>query len=119
MDTTLEHIRTLLAQSRSEQAIEEATRLISASAAKPQTLAMAYYLRGNAFRQTGDWSHAINNYLEAVELDPDGPAAEAYRAAQQVLNFYNHVRYNPRNSAWHTGAHTSSAGYCRARSARV
>ena len=95
MNTTLEHIRTLLVQSRSEQAIEEATRLISACAAKPQTLAMAYYLRGNAFRQTGDWSRAINNYLEAVELDPDGPAAEAYRAAQQVLNFYNHDLYNP------------------------
>lgn len=95
MSATLETVRTWLTQSRSEQAIEAATGLIATGGTDPHTLAMAYYLRGNAYRQMGDWRGAINNYLEAIELDPEGPAAEAYRAAQQVLGFYNHDLYNP------------------------
>ena len=55
---------------------------------------MAYYLRGNAFRQTGDWSHAINNYLEAMAINPDSPARNAYTIANEILDFYNKDMYN-------------------------
>ena len=34
-------------------------------------------------------------YLESMELDPDGPAAEAYRHIQELLDFYNKDYYNP------------------------
>ena len=36
-----------------------------------------YYKRGNEFRKRGNWQEALNNYLEAIALDPDSPAAEA------------------------------------------
>ena len=91
---TLDDIRQLLAESRGEEAIAAVDAVIAASPSR-QTLATAYYLRGNAYCQRGDWRNAMNNYLESIDLDPDGPAAEAYRAAQQVLSFYNHDLYNP------------------------
>ena len=56
---------------------------------------MAYYLRGNAYRQQGNWRMAINSYLEAIELDPDGPAVMAYNNAQEILAFFNKDLYNP------------------------
>ncbi len=80
-----------MAQSRSQEAIEAANELIAGSGAT----AMALYLRGNAYRQNGDWRRAMNDYLAAIDLDPDGPATLAYRQAQEVLNFYDHDLYNP------------------------
>ncbi len=91
MSYTIEQIRTLLEQSRSDEAVEAASELIAGNGAT----AMALYLRGNAYRQKGDWRHAMNDYLAAIELDPDGPAAFAYRHAQEVLDFYDHDLYNP------------------------
>jgi hypothetical protein len=38
---------------------------------------------------------AMNNYLEAMDLEPDGPAAQAYRTIQEILAFYNKDLYNP------------------------
>ena len=60
-----------------------------------ETLANAYYLRGNAYRQQGNVRMALNSYLESMDLDPDGPAAEAYRHIQELLDFYNKDYYNP------------------------
>ena len=38
---------------------------------------------------------AMNAYLSAIDLNPDSPAVESYRAAQQVLGFYHTDYYNP------------------------
>ena len=38
---------------------------------------------------------ALNSYLEAMELDPDGPAAEVYRHVQELLAYYHKDYYNP------------------------
>lgn len=92
--TTIDDIRNLLAHSRSQEAIDAATRL-AAGAGGPKQVAMALYLRGNAHRQLGHWREAMNDYLQAIDLDPDGPATMAYRQAQEVLNFYHHDLYNP------------------------
>lgn len=54
-----------------------------------------YYRAGNACRRTGDWQGAINNYLAAVELDPDSPAGEAKRMLDDILGYYNKDMYNP------------------------
>ena len=43
----------------------------------------------------GNVRMALNSYLESMELDPDGPAAEAYRHIQELLDFYNKDYYNP------------------------
>ena len=57
--------------------------------------ALAHYRAGKEHWSRGEWREALNHYLAAIDLDPDGPATEAYRAAQQVLDFYHHDRYNP------------------------
>ena len=53
------------------------------------------YERGNAFRKQGNWQEAINCYMEAIELNPDSPAAEAKAMLDDILNFYNKDAYNP------------------------
>lgn len=53
-----------------------------------------YYLLGNAYRKKGDWQNAINNYLAAMEINPDGPATQAYHMAMDILNFFNKDMYN-------------------------
>ncbi|MDY6278307.1 MAG: tetratricopeptide repeat protein [Bacteroidales bacterium] len=54
-----------------------------------------YYLLGNAWRKKGNWQMAINNYLEAVRLNPDSPAAGALEIANNILDYYNKDLYNP------------------------
>ena len=91
---TIEEIKQLLAQSKSDDVIAAADQLVSAGGDNT-VLAQAYYLRGNAYRQLGNMRQAMNSYLESIELDPDGPAAQAYRTIQEILNFYDHDLYNP------------------------
>ena len=54
-----------------------------------------FYLQGNAWRKKGDWQQAMNNYLEAVHLNPDSPARQALEMANGILAFYNKDMYNP------------------------
>jgi len=92
---TIEQIKQLLSQSLSTQAIDAANELTQCTSVDAHTLATAYYLRGNAYRQCGQVRMALNSYLEAMELEPDGPASDAYRMTQEILDFYNHDLYNP------------------------
>ncbi len=54
-----------------------------------------YFRLGNEYRKKGDWKHALDNYMEAIELDPDSPAVEAKQMLEDILNFYNKDAYNP------------------------
>ena len=54
-----------------------------------------FYRLGNEYRRNGDWQNAINNYLEAIALDPDSPAVEAKEMLENNLNFYHKDAYNP------------------------
>ncbi|MFA6884966.1 MAG: tetratricopeptide repeat protein [Paludibacteraceae bacterium] len=54
----------------------------------------AYFLRGNAYRKKENWQEALNNYSEAMELNPEGPATLAYNATIEVLDFFNKDMYN-------------------------
>ena len=53
-----------------------------------------YYLLGNAWRKKGNWQMAMNNYLEAVHINPESPAARALDIANEILDFYNKDMYN-------------------------
>ena len=53
-----------------------------------------FYLLGNAWRKKGNWQMAMNNYLEAVHLNPESPAARALEIANEILDFYNKDMYN-------------------------
>lgn len=54
-----------------------------------------YYKLGNEYRRKGDWKHAIDNYLEAIALDPDSPAVEAKKMLDDMFAFYCKDMYNP------------------------
>ncbi|MBE6315540.1 MAG: tetratricopeptide repeat protein [Bacteroidales bacterium] len=92
---TIQEIKDMLSRSEGEDALTAANEIVENKTTGRETLAMAYYLRGNAYRQQGNVRMALNSYLESMELDPDGPAAEAYRHIQELLDFYNKDYYNP------------------------
>lgn len=54
-----------------------------------------YYLEGNKCRKEGNWQAALNNYLEAIKLDPESPAVEAKRMIDSILNYYCKDMFNP------------------------
>ena len=53
-----------------------------------------FYMLGNAWRKKGNWQMAMNNYLEAVHLNPESPAAQALDIANEILAFFNKDMYN-------------------------
>ena len=91
---SIEEIKRLLSESKSEQVIAAVDQMVSGRIDRA-VMAQAYYLRGNAYRQQGNMRQAMNSYLESMELEPDGPAAQAYHTIQEILNFYDHDLYNP------------------------
>lgn len=54
-----------------------------------------YYLEGNKYRKEGNWQAALNNYFEAIKLDPESPAVEAKRMIDSILNYYCKDMFNP------------------------
>lgn len=90
----LEEIKQLLHDCDSDGVIEATNHYLSQSL-DSETMAEVWYLRGNAFRQKGDWKMAINAYLQSVELQPDGPAATSCENLQEILSFYHTDYYNP------------------------
>ena len=54
-----------------------------------------YYKLGNEYRRKGEWKHAIDNYLEAIALDPESPAVEAKQMRDDMFAFYCKDMYNP------------------------
>ncbi len=92
---TIQEIKEMLSRSEGQEALEAANEIVENKGVDRDMLANAYYLRGNAYRQQGNVRMALNSYLESMELDPDGPAAEAYRHIQELLDFYNKDYYNP------------------------
>lgn len=92
---TIDDIKTLLTESRSDDAITAADALLAQECVVGANRALVYFLRGNAYRQQGNWRMAMNSYLEAMELDPTGPAVMAYNNAQEIMAFFNKDLYNP------------------------
>lgn len=86
----------MLARSESRDVIAHCDYLIENNKDEDKkVIGQLYYLRGNAYRQLGDWGKAMSSYLEAAERDPEGPAKQAYAHALEILDFYNHDLYNP------------------------
>ena len=86
----MEEIRKLLRENR----IEEAIGKLDAMLEQEPTSDEAFYLRGNAYRKLGDFQQALNNYLSAMELNPNSPAREAHDMLMEILDFYYKEMYN-------------------------
>ncbi len=91
MVASVEELEKILYERGAEEAIAEANSYIASSAAD---LDGAYYILGNAYRKKGDWQGAINNYLRAMEINPNSPAKQAYQMANDILDFFNKDMYN-------------------------
>lgn len=76
-----------------DKAIELLNELIESST-PPCNADELYYLRGNAYRKLGNWQQALNNYLEAINLNPQSPAVHAREMIMNILEFYNKDMYN-------------------------
>ena len=61
---------------------------------KPMT-ADDFYQQGNDYRRKGDWQHAIDCYLEAINLDPLSPAVAAKQMLDRILGLYGRDMDNP------------------------
>jgi cytochrome c-type biogenesis protein CcmH/NrfG len=55
----------------------------------------AWCLRGNAYRKKEDFQQALNNYLQAIELNPDSPAVQAHSMLMKILEYHNKDMLNP------------------------
>ncbi len=55
----------------------------------------AYLLRGMKHWSAGHRAKAINDYLEAIRLNPDSRAIQALQAANDILDYYNKDLLNP------------------------
>lgn len=87
----MESIKKLIYDGQVDEAIQ---RLNSHIESHPEA-DEAYYLRGNAYRKLGDNRMALNNYLQAIALNPDSPAQEAHNMLIRILDYYNKDVYNP------------------------
>ena len=81
----METIKQLITDGRTDEAI----RLLDDYIEKNVSSDEAYYLRGNAYRKQGDIRQALNNYLMAMDLNPDSPAHIAHDQLISIMNFYN------------------------------
>lgn len=87
----LTEIQALINANRVEEAIEQLNAII---ADRPDDDAL-YFVRGNAFWKLSDRKHALDDYSTAADLNPDSPAAIAYKHALEIMDFFNKDMYNP------------------------
>lgn len=86
----MEKIKQLIAEGKTDEAI----RLLDALIAADPENDMAWYLRGNAYRKQQNVRMALNNYLQAMALNPASPALQAHNMLIDILDFYNKDMYN-------------------------
>jgi len=86
----MEAIKQLILDNKADEAIRLLDEIIDADPQNDE----AYYLRGNAWRKKGNMQLAINNYLEAMEINPESPARQAHAMMMKIMNFFNKDMYN-------------------------
>ena len=86
----MERIRQLINDNKTDEALRLLDEYIKKNASDDE----AFYLRGNVYRKMGHTREALNNYLTAIELNPESPAQTAYNAQIKILDFYNKDMYN-------------------------
>ena len=86
----MEAIKQLILDNKADEAIRLLDEIIAADPKNDE----AFYLRGNAWRKKGNMQLAINNYLEAMEINPESPARQAHAMMMKIMNFFNKDMYN-------------------------
>lgn len=91
MKEKLNTIKELIKEGKLDTAIEQLNAYIQSDTTQDDE---PYYLLGNAYRKQSNWQMALNNYLEAMERNPESPAVNAHQMMMDILNFYNKDMYN-------------------------
>ncbi|MDD4516556.1 tetratricopeptide repeat protein [Massilibacteroides sp.] len=86
----MDEVKKMLAEGQVEQAIY----LLNEYLIKNPNEDEAYFIRGNAYSKKGDFRQALNNYLNAMEINPDSPAKQAHSMLMKIMEFYNKDMYN-------------------------
>lgn len=87
----LEEIKIRLRTAPYEVAVEVLTKYIAEHPEDDEALTC----RGMKHWGAGKRSLALNDYLAAIEINPDSRAREALRAATEILDYRNKDLYNP------------------------
>ncbi|MCE2615946.1 MAG: tetratricopeptide repeat protein [Phocaeicola sp.] len=90
MNEKLKEIKALIQDNELDTATTKLKEYICSSPQSDE----AYYLLGNLYRKQGNWQLALNNYLEAINLNSNSPAVQAHTMLMDILNFYNKDMYN-------------------------
>ncbi|MBO4986043.1 MAG: tetratricopeptide repeat protein [Bacteroides sp.] len=85
------YIKELIQKGETEEAIGRLNKMLAENCPNQDEV---YYLLGNAYRKTGNWQQALNNYQYAIELNAESPAVEARSMLMDILNFFNKDMYN-------------------------
>lgn len=87
----MENIKDLVKGMTAEEAIVALDAYIAAHPADDAALT----LRGIKHWSAGHRALAINDYLAAIEINPESRAREALKAANEILDYRNKDLYNP------------------------
>lgn len=76
-------------------AIAAYTTLIESGQSPADPRDEIYTERGLLYWKLGERALAINDYNEAIRLNPDSRAKQVKEATYSILNYYNKDLYNP------------------------
>lgn len=88
-------IESLRQQVKRVSSHEEAINLITSYITTHPESDEALTMRGMKYWASGQRSLAINDYLAALQINPDSRARLALQAANDILNYYNKDLLNP------------------------
>lgn len=88
---TFQELKTSLSTAAYDEAVSLLTDYIAAHPDSDE----AYTLRGMRHWGAGQRAAAMNDYLAAIRINPDSRAAQALRAANEILDYRNKDLYNP------------------------
>lgn len=92
MKTTAEIKAAYEADKDVARAIDEYTLLIQAA---PTASDEPYIERGLLYWKLGKRAEAINDYNEAIRINPESRALQVKEATYSILDYYNKDLYNP------------------------
>lgn len=54
-----------------------------------------YIALGDAYWKRQDWKQCLDNYAEAIRMNPESQAVAKREMVMQIINFYNKDMLNP------------------------
>jgi tetratricopeptide (TPR) repeat protein len=81
---------------RNDEAIQVFNGLIAGKRLPKDWLSQAHFFRGKAYKQKGDWEHAISDFSESAKLDPKSASAQF----ELGIAYHNQNKYDSALSAY-------------------